>query len=378
MNEHSLIYILLHDHTVQIVALGAMVLGIVSGCLGSFAVLRQQSLLGDAVAHATLPGVGLAFLLTGSKNPLVLLTGAAIAGWIGTLLVMLITKTTRIKKDASLGIVLSVFFGVGVMILTIIQRLPTASKAGLDKFLFGNAATLLVEDVVMMIVLGLIVLGLLFLFWKEFKVLTFDYEFTKSIGFPVRALDIFLTTLIVLAIVIGLQTVGVVLMSAMLVAPAAAARQWTDRLGVMVILSSVFGATAGVLGALTSSLVTHLPTGPVIVVYISVIVMFSLLFAPNRGLVSDWVRQYRNRRAIQLTAMLNNLLLFSEIHRDPFHPHDIAALRAIGRGALQRTMVSLQKRGWVVQHPDKRWALTPEGLSESRRLTRQYEESLDV
>lgn len=378
MNDASILQIILNDHTVQVVALGALVLGVVSGCLGSFAVLRQQSLLGDAVAHATLPGVALAFMWTESKNPLILLTGAAISGWIGTLLVMLITKTTRIKKDASLGIVLSVFFGVGVMLLTIIQRLPTASKAGLDKFLFGNAATLLVEDVMTMIVLGLVVLALLFLFWKEFKVLTFDYDFAKSIGFPARGLDVFLTTLIVVAIVIGLQTVGVVLMSAMLVAPAAAARQWTDRLGVMVVLSSVFGATAGVLGALTSSLVTHLPTGPVIVVIISTIVLVSLLFAPNRGLVSDWIRSYRNRRAIQLTAMLNNLLLFSEINRDPFHPHDIAALRAIGRAALERTMVTLQKRGWVVQHPDKRWALTPEGLSEAKRLTRQYEENFNV
>jgi manganese/zinc/iron transport system permease protein len=403
MNEQTLIEILLNDHTVRVVALGALVLGLVSGCLGSFAVLRQQSLLGDAIAHATLPGVGIAFLITQSKNPFVLLVGAAIAGWVGTLLVMLITRTTRIKKDAGLGIVLSVFFAVGVMILTIIQRLPTASKAGLDKFLFGNAATLLSEDVTLMIVLGVLVLAFVFVFWKEFKILTFDEDFAKSLGFPVRMLDILLTTLIVIAIVIGLQTVGVVLMSAMLVAPAAAARQWTDRLEVMVFLSAMFGALAGVCGALMSSLMAHLPTGPTIVVFLSLIVMGSLLFAPRRGLVSDWIRAYRQRRAIQLTTMLKNFLLFSEINDltlkqqdikvsrkgdliadkesrggDPFHPHDIAALRAIGRGALHRTMVDLQKKKWAVQHPDKRWALTPEGLREARRVTKAYEERFNV
>lgn len=392
MVEQSLIQVLLTDHTVRVVALGALVLGLVSGCLGSFAVLRQQSLLGDAIAHATLPGVGIAFLITQSKNPFVLLVGAAIAGWVGTLLVMLITRTTRIKKDAGLGIVLSVFFAVGIMILTIIQRLPTASKAGLDKFLFGNAATLLTEDVTLMIVLGISVLALLFLFWKEFKILTFDENFAKSLGFPVKALDIFLTTLIVVAIVIGLQTVGVVLMSAMLVAPAASARQWTDRLEVMVVLSALFGALAGVCGALVSSLMSHLPTGPTIVVFLSIIVLVSLLFAPRRGLVSDWVRGYRQRQDIELTTMLKNFLLFSEIddlsHNqqvakvtrggDPFHPHDIAALRAIGRGALNRTMQDLQKKGWAVQHQDKRWALTPEGLREARQFTKAYEERFNV
>lgn len=391
MNEHTLIHILLTDHTIRVVALGALVLGLVSGCLGTFAVLRQQSLLGDAIAHATLPGVGLAFLLTESKNPLVLLVGAGISGWIGTLLVMLITRTTRIKKDASLGIVLSVFFGIGVMILTIIQRLPTASKSGLDKFLFGNAATLLTEDVTTMMGLGASVLFLLFLFWKEFKILTFDYDFARSLGFPTKVIDVFLTTLIVIAIVIGLQMVGVVLMSAMLVAPAAAARQWTDRLEVMAALAALFGAIAGVLGALVSSLIPHMPTGPTIVVFLSAIVLISLLFAPRRGLLSDWVRGYGNRRAIQLTAMLKNLLLFSEINDmsagrknvnvsggDPFHPHDIAALRAIGRGALNRTMVDLQKRGWVIQHQDKRWALTPAGLREARQFTKAYEEKFNV
>lgn len=364
------------DYTVRIVSTGAFILGITAGCLGSFAVLRQQSLLGDAISHATLPGVGLAFLLTQDKSPLTLLIGAALAGWLGTLFVKLITETTRLKRDAALGIVLSVFFGLGIMILTIVQKMPTATKAGLDKFLFGNAATLLKSDVELMLALSAVVLLILFLLWKEFKILVFDEDYARSLGIRTHMLDILLTSLIVFAIVIGLQTVGVVLMSAMLVAPAASARQWTDRLGVMVLLAAIFGAVSGVAGALTSSVMERMPTGPTIVIYLGFIVLASLLFAPNRGLVWDWVRAARNRKKIQTTTMLKNLLLFSEIQTNPFHPHDIAALEAIGRGTIKKTMLELNKRGLAEQYPDKRWALTPRGLEEARRLTEEYESQI--
>lgn len=361
------------DYTLQIVTLGALVLGITAGSLGTFAVLRQQSLLGDAVAHATLPGVCLAFLWTQSKNAAVLLLGAALAGWLGTLAITLITHHTRIKKDTALGIVLSVFFGFGLVLITIVQRLPTATKAGLDKFLFGSAATLLKSDVFTMILLSIVIFVFLGLFWKEFKLIVFDPDFARSIGAKSHFFDILLTTLIVAAIVLGLQMVGVVLMSAMLVAPAAAARQWTDKLNVMVFLSAFFGAVSGVAGALTSSLIPHLPTGPVIVIYVSIFVAFSLFLAPNRGLAWDWLRAYRHRKHIRTAAMLKNLLLFSEIPSDPFHPHDISALKAIGRGSIRNTMLELLRKGWVQQFPDKRWALTPAGLKEARRLTAEYE-----
>lgn len=369
---------LFSDHTLKTVTLGALIIGVTAGSLGAFAVLRRQSLLGDAIAHAALPGVCIAFILTQSKSPAVLLLGAAISGWLGSIAVNFIANNTNIKRDTALGIILSVFFGIGILLITIVQKLPTATKAGLDKFLFGNAATLLSEDITVMAVLSGVVFCILFLFWKEFKVLVFDPDFARSIGLRIHLIDVILTTLIVIALVIGLQTVGVVLMSAMLVAPAASARQWTDRLDVMVILAAVFGAVCGVAGALTSSLVTNLPTGPTIVVYISIVVFFSLLFAPHRGLVWDWVREYRNRRRIQTTAVLKNLLLFSEIQTDPFHPHDVAALAAIGRGTLRKTMTELFTNGWVKEFPDKRWALTPEGLAEAKRLTKEYEEQFNV
>ena len=276
---------LFSDYTLRTVAIGTAILGIVSGALGSYAVLRKQSLVGDAISHAALPGICLAFLITDSKTPLVMIVGASLAGWLGILVVTAIVRNTRIKEDAALGIILAVFFGVGIVLLTLIQKMPNANQAGLDKFLFGQAAALLERDIKTMGVISIMVISLTFLFWKEFKLLCFDPTFGASLGFPMKILDILLMTLIVIAIVIGLQAVGVVLMSAMVVAPASAARQWTNRLAIMVCLAAFFGAIAGITGAIISSTTTRIPTGPMIVVCASVIFLFSLAFAPNRGLV---------------------------------------------------------------------------------------------
>lgn len=291
---HDLVF----DYTLRTVALGAAVIGIVAGSLGSFAVLRRQSLVGDAMSHAALPGIGIAYLITERKDNVVLLTGAAIAGWIATLAVLGIVRQSRVKFDSALGLVLSVFFGFGLMVLTAIQRQPHASQAGLDKFLFGQAATLIQDEVRNMAIVGAISLAILLCFWKSFKLLSFDSDFAQTIGNPVRLLDVLLTTLIVVAIVLGLQAVGVVLMSAMIVAPAAAARQWTDRLGLMVMLSGLFGAAAGVAGTAISGLASGLSTGPVIVLCISGIAAFSLLFGGSRGIVWAWLRRWRNRQAL--------------------------------------------------------------------------------
>lgn len=288
------------DYTLRNVALGSALLGIVSGVLGCFAVLRRQGLLGDALAHAALPGICIAYLLTGSKAPIVLLLGAAVAGWIATLLLLKIAKDTRISEDGALGIVLSVFFAFGIMLLTAITKRNDANQSGLDKFLFGQAATLVEENVITMAVLGGIALIVVFVLYKEFKLLAFDTAFAASLGFNTNVLSVLLTSLIVIAVVIGLQTVGVVLMAAMLVGPAVAARQWTNRLGIMIGLSAFFGAASGIAGALISVSDTGIPTGPMIILSMTVIVFVSLLFAPERGIVWDALRQRQHRRELQM------------------------------------------------------------------------------
>jgi len=361
------------DYTLQIITLGAAILGFVSGALGSFAVLRKQSLLGDAISHAALPGIAIAFMLTLSKHPLIILAGAFIAGWVGTLLVLGITKTTKLKEDAALGIILSVFFGFGVFLLTIIQKMPTANKAGLDKFLFGSAATLLKSDVYIMSTLGIMVIVLLFVFWKQFKLLTFDPDYAHSLGFSVKTMTVFLTTLIVIAIVIGLQTVGVVLMSAMIIAPAVAARQWTDRLGLMVILAGFFGAVSGFIGALLSSSIPKLPTGPTIVLVMSALVIVSLLFSPHRGLSMDWIMAAVNKRKIQTSRALYQLFKLSQSHENPFHPHDVSSLQATNPTAM-RSLGQLEQEGMVQKNQEK-YQLTKKGLEHAKDLGGPHDSS---
>ncbi len=363
---HSLFF----DYTLRTVALGTAMLGIVSGALGSFAVLRRQSLLGDAMSHAALPGVVLAFMITGLKSPSVLMIGAAIAGVIGVLVIIVINRYTRIKEDSSLGIVLSVFFGFGLLLLTMLQRNPDARQAGLDSFLFGQAATLLMRDVLTMAAFGIPALLLMLLFWKEFKLLSFDRDFGSSLGFPMQGLEILITSLLVVAIVIGLQAVGVVLMAAMVVAPAAAARQWTNHLGIMVTLAAIFGAIAGVSGALISSMGSGLSTGPVIVLCISAIVLFSLLFAPNRGLVWTWFSRRHNRNRLRSEQVLSNLYLLSQQHADAGHPHSTDALRVMGAGkkGAHASLALLAEQGLVVEHEEDLWSLTPAGAEAARKM----------
>jgi manganese/zinc/iron transport system permease protein len=371
MNAWDAVVALLSDYTIRTVSLGAAALGAVAGALGCFAMLRRQSLLGDAISHAALPGIGLAFLLTGTRATPVLVLGAAIAGWVGTLFVLGIVRHSRIAEDSALGIVLSVFFGLGLVILTVVQRMPTAAQAGLDTFLFGQAAMLLGRDVVLIVGVGAAALALLALFWKEFKLLSFDREFGASLGIPVTAVDILLTTLLVVAIVIGLQTVGVVLMSAMVVAPAAAARQWTDSLVVMVVLAGALGAAAGAGGALLSSVGGGIPTGPTIVLLATTALAVSLLFAPERGLASGLLREMRTRRKVRADAVLADLYALAAQHpgvRD--HAHAVSVLQAMQprNVGIAGSLRALEDGGWAREVRPGQWALTSLGFERARTL----------
>lgn len=287
---------ILSDYTFQVVGLGALIMGAISGLMGSYALLNKRSLLGDGVSHAALPGVVLAFMLTGSRHTGTLLMGALISGLLATLLITGITRHSRIRFDSALALIMSAFFGLGLVLLSQVQKQPDARQAGLDRFIFGQASTLLVRDVHIMLICGLVLLVLSLLFWKELKLFSFDREYAHSLGFSPRRLDLLLSMMVVVAIIVGLQTVGVILMSAMLVAPAAAARQWTHRLWMMVLLSALFGGLAGLLGTLLSSALVKMPTGPAIVVAASLMTLISLLAAPGRGVIARLRQQARNRK----------------------------------------------------------------------------------
>lgn len=362
------------DYTLRNVVLGSATLGMVGGVLGSFATLRRQSLLGDTLAHAALPGVCIAFMITGARESLPLMIGAGISGLIGTLLFLLITRTSRIKEDAGLGIVLSTGFGLGILLLTRIQHSGQSGQSGLDRFLFGQAASLVASDVVTMTILGAAALATVLLLFKEFKLLSFDPDFATSIGYPTTLLTVVLTALIIVAVVIGLQAVGVILVVAILIAPASAARQWTDRLSTMLVLSGVLGALAGVIGAILSSQIARLPTGPTVVLVATAIAAVSLLFAPRRGLLWGAIRQWRHRRQVQLTAVLRDVADASQDGATgPVSLAVIEARRGIAKPSLVRQLGTLASQGLVARTDNgtATWSLTEAGIEAARESARR-------
>jgi len=369
MDVTSYIKLLLEDYTLQVITLGTAILGATCGMLGSFAVLRKQSLLGDAISHAALPGIALAFILLETKNSIAILLGALVSGLIGTFWIRGMIKNTRLKSDTALGLVLSIFFGVGMLLLTYIQKQPNANQAGLDKYLFGQAATLLISDVWLLGGVTLISLVVLLFFWKELKLLLFDADYTRTLGFNIRFLDVLITSFIVLAIVLGLQTVGVVLMSAMLLAPAAAARQWTNKLWVMVLLASVFGAFSGVVGTAISGSVRGLSTGPVIVLVASFFVAISFIFSPERGILFKELRKIKNRKDLKLFKTLSLMYDIAQTHEDITHPHQIAILNNF-QGYSVRALQELEEQK-LIELKGKSWNLTQDGYRKAGQLFNQ-------
>ncbi len=288
------LHILLTDPTLQMVVLGCGLLGAVCGVVGSLATLCHQNLLGDGISHAALPGIVLAFLAAGSKNPGILLLGAAFTGFLAAFCINGISARTRLPFDSVLALVMSAFFGGGLALLTYLQKIPNANQAGLKSFLFGQASTLLAQDVAIIAIGGGFVVLVVLLFWKELALFGFDRAFALCAGFAPRPLQLLLSCLIVATVVLGLRTVGVVLMSALLIAPAVAARQFARRLSTMAALAALFGAGAGVLGAVTSAFVPRMPTGPAVVIYASCFAFCSILWAPYRGIL---YKLWQRRRA---------------------------------------------------------------------------------
>lgn len=354
--------------------LGATLLGIAGGVLGSFAVLRRQSLLGDALAHAALPGVCLGFLVSGSKSAPALFGGALVTGLLGALAILLIVRSSRIKEDAATGIVLSVFFGVGIVLLTVIQRMPTGNKAGLDKFLFGQAATLLSGDVALIAVVGAVAVAFVVAAYKELALITFDAGFAQAQGVPVRALEITLTVLLVAVVVVGLQAVGVVLVVATLVTPAATARQWTNHLSTMVVSAGALGGSAGALGAYASSVIPRLPTGPTIVLLSSGALVVSLLLAPKRGLLWRRIEAWQVVARVRRENLLKDLYRLGEAHDDfrSFVPWPVLmGVRGQPSRQLARLATRLETAGLIEREADA-LRLTAGGLAEARQLIRKH------
>ncbi len=354
------------DYTLRTITLGTAVLGAICGMLGSFAVLRKQSLLGDAISHAALPGIAVAFLITGAKDSNILLLGALVSGLLGVFWIRGITTKTHLKTDTALGLILSLFFGLGMLLLTYIQKQPNANQAGLDTYLFGQAATLVESDVILMSIVTGISLVILLLFWKEFKLLLFDKNYAITLGFNTKLIDGLISFFIVLAIVIGLQTVGVVLMSAMLLAPAAAARQWTNKLSTMVFIAAIFGAISGIVGTGISASQNNLSTGPVIVLVAAVFVAVSFIFSPDRGILFKQLRLIRNRRDLELKKTLHFMYNIVKKHEDISRPHAILILNNF-QGFTRSSLSQMEEKEWITVK-GQNWSMTQEGFETAAHL----------
>ncbi|WP_119680056.1 metal ABC transporter permease [Indioceanicola profundi] len=279
-----------------VVLFGATALGVAAGVVGCFMLLRKRSLVSDALSHATLPGLAGAFIVgallgvEGRSLPL-LLAGAAISGWLGVVAVQAITRHTRLAEDAAIGAVLSVFFGIGVVLLSVVQALPTGGAAGIESFIFGQTAGMRASEAIGLGLLALAAVAAVAILFKELRLVAFDEQFARVQGWPAGRIDLALMALVTLVTVVGLQTVGLILIIAMLITPPAAARFWSDSLPVMLAVAGTVGGLSGLIGAWLSASYADLPAGAVIVLVATLLFFLSLLLGPARGLLARAIRR---------------------------------------------------------------------------------------
>lgn len=354
---------------------GAILLGITCGLLGCFIVLRRQSLLGDAIGHAVLPGVCVGFLAAGTRSTPALLLGALVAGLLAAALIGLLQRTTKLKSGECMGVAFTGFYGLGIVLLKYIQNSGRTGQSGLDKFLFGQIVGISFADVMYMFAISAATILLVIIFWRRLAVSSFDESFAFSIGIPVRAIHYLLTALITVAIVISIQAVGVVLVAAMLVTPAATAYLLTDRLGRMALLSAIFGALAGVVGAFLSLLGEDLPTGAFMVLGASLLFALAFLLSPRHGVLPRLLRLWERRRRTQAENLIRTLYVMLEKRGTPdrrFGVDDVAAQRQESRAVVRKHWRTAARRGWVDPASRDPIVLTDIGMDEARRVVRNH------
>ena len=364
----------LQDASVRYALAGSMLLGLCCGLMGAFLVVRKLALMGDALSHAVLPGVALGFLWGMTKNPVAIFAGAVGAGLLGAVVVQWILATTKHREDAALGFVLSSFFGVGIVLFTMIQNLPGGAKSGLDGFMLGQAAALGPEDVWLLAGVTVLALGAVGLFYKEYVLTSFYEGFAQSLGWPVKFYHYSLMLLLAFAIVSALQAVGVVLVSAMLVIPAAAAFLLTDRMGAMLAWSAGLGMLAGAAGAFFSFTGQSLPTGPFMVLAAAGLFVLALLFAPSHGIVR---RLWRRRSRVARIRRENTLKAIYHVMEDGGFREEVVEIDGVAdrrretAAGARREIVELQQAG-LATVADGRVAFTPDGWQRACEIVRNH------
>lgn len=383
--ERMLRVLTLADYNTRVVMLGTVLLGIAGGIVGVFLLLRRRALLADAISHAALPGVAAAFILVlalgGDPRSLpLLLLGALASGLLGMGCVLAISRFTRLPQDAALGIVLSVFFGMGIALLGIIQRMRGAPAAGLNSFIYGRTASMVRADALLIGTIAIVVLVVAVALFKEFRLFTFDPEFAAGDGWPVRRLDALLMTLVVVVVVIGLQAVGIILVIAILVIPPAAARFWTNTLGRLVVLSAAIGAIGAYAGTAISAVVPRMPAGAIIVVSHGVIFVLSALVGPVGGVIHACLDQRRLARKTLKQNLLRVLFEFEEsrVTSPASEANGLAQHRYLtgARGwslrELNLAVRLLKREGAIYSSPTDALRFTERGSVQAARVTRNH------
>ncbi len=372
-------------HNTVVVLRGTSILGLACGVAGSFLLLRKRALIADALSHAALPGVCVGFLVAASvgtaarfgfepRSLAVLVPSAAVFGMLGVLCVHLLTQIPRIKEDAAIGVVLSVFFALGIVLMGVVQRLPTGQVAGLNQFIFGQAATMSAFDANLIGVLALVVILLTVLANKELKVLCFDHSYARAFGWSTFMLDGLLLGMVTTLTVIGLAAVGALLMVALLIIPPAAARFWTNRLTTMIVLSALIGATACHVGTACSAVFQNIPTGPAIVMACGTLFMISMLLAPQRGLIAAVLQRWSLARTVARQHLLRAMYEHGEIVDQPDPTVTISDLmrrRTWSSSALHRTIRRSLRRGEMARVTDG-YALSKSGRDAAARIVRTH------
>lgn len=369
-------FISFKDPNVIYVVLGMVFINSASALIGTFAFLRKRALIGDAVAHSLLPGLCLGFLVAGEKNMLILLAGAFITGWLSTFAVDLIVNKTKVKQDAAIGIVLSTFFAIGIVLLTYIQHHASGQQAGLNNFLFGQAAAINKTDVWIFGIIMLIILSAILIFFKPFILVAFNHDYAQSLGLPVRSIEFLITSLTVLAIATGIQALGVILMSALIITPGATARLWTHRLPKMLLLAVIFSVFSGLGGAYVSYANSGTPTGPWVVLFLSIIIFASILLAPDKGLLSRMIRSRSNRLKIRNENILKAIFHLHENQNNQAFDllldiEQIINIRNFDTTGLVKGLNKLEHKGLITRQGNQ-FQLTAEGIKESKRVAKLH------
>jgi manganese/zinc/iron transport system permease protein len=369
--EDFVYFFTFQDPSITWVVLGITLLGIGSAYVGTFSFLDKKALLGDAISHAVLPGICLGFILAGEKNPLYIVTGAFLSGALATFLSSWLKKNTKLSEDAIIATILSVFFGFGIVLLTGLQKSGNPEIAGLNSFIFGNAIGISETDLLIYGGLSLTIIVVLTLLLKEFRLMVFDPGYGKAIGFPMEAIRFLFNVLMILAVVIGIQAIGVVLMAALLITPSAAARFWTDRLNPLLILAASFSILSGILGTYISFVLPQMPTGPWVVVFLSLIALLSFMFSPKSGIVFRYFSRKKYLRKTHRDHLMKALYKALEENKNGLTIEEIYELYPYQKTEIDQSIKDLSNSGFIIKNQSF-IMLTSLGISDAMRIVRLH------